>query len=132
MKSAGKTSLIRDPDLKKAIFEYYQTMERLDDWTHIKRVDHQRMTRILSEVMPHELRLWVNYRVPEKDSLWRAAAPDPELMREALKQHPDFEAALEGVIFTANRLIIERAWRDGETHRLEELLVAYLERDHSE
>jgi len=56
MKSAGKTSLIRDPDLKKAIFEYYQTMERLDDWTHIKRVDHQRMTRILSEGMPHELR----------------------------------------------------------------------------
>ena len=57
LKSSAKTGLIRDSDIKRALYNYYAVLNRFDSWLEAKRQNHVRMTGLLNALIPSDLRL---------------------------------------------------------------------------
>lgn len=54
--STGNLRLLRDRALKRRLSEYYQTIDRLEQWTDNWRVVQQDVERIMPELLPLRLR----------------------------------------------------------------------------
>jgi hypothetical protein len=54
--STGNLSLIRDRRLRRELSEYYQTIERLEQWAENWRVIQRDMERLMPELIPLDLR----------------------------------------------------------------------------
>ena len=122
LKSSGKTGLIRDSDIKRALYNYYAVLNRFDSWLETKRQNHARMTGLLNALLAADLRLWANNNNVENHKDWLTKKPNVEALLTAIRSQEGLKAALEGVKYTHERLIIESNWRITRAEEMLEVL----------
>ena len=126
LKSSGKTSLISDVELRKSLYRYYGTLDRIREWNHIKREAHADINQKLSLVLSHDLRVWANNGSSTQRELWNEVRPDPVLLLEKLRNEESLAPALQNMIYTSDRLIVESEWRISLSRRTIQVLRAAL------
>jgi hypothetical protein len=108
--STGNLRLIRDRELRRRLSEYYQTIDRLEQWTENWRLVQQDVERIMPELLPLRLReATISPSAPAAGwtGTWGAPPWTPEFMvsdAEAgqilarLRAHPEARFRIEGMV----------------------------------
>lgn len=108
--STGNLRLIRDRDLKRQLSDYYQTVERLEQWTGNWRLVQQDVERIMPEILPLRLREAVIDPSAPSDGWGRTWEPPPwtpgfgvsaseaDEILARLRAHPEARARIEGMV----------------------------------
>jgi hypothetical protein len=108
--STGNLRLIRDRGFKRQLSEYYQTIERLEQWTENWRAIQRDVERIMPELLPLPLREAVI--TPAAPSAgWNGTWPpspwapdfsvseaDAREIHSRLRAHPEARARIEGMV----------------------------------
>jgi hypothetical protein len=108
--STGNLRLLRDRGLKRRLSEYYQTIDRLQQWSENWRVVQRDVERVMPELLPIPLReAVITASAPPAgwNNTWPPSPWAPEFQvtdkdaREImvrLRAHPDARARIEGMI----------------------------------
>lgn len=108
--STGNLRLIRDRGLKRHLSEYYQTIERLEQWAENWRVIQRDVERLMPELLPlHHREAIITASAPTAgwNGSWPPAPWAPEFsVSEAegreiltrLRAHPQARARIEGMV----------------------------------
>lgn len=108
--STGNLRLLRDRGLKRRLSEYYQTIERLEQWSENWRVIQRDMERVMPELLPlHHREALITPSAPNAgwNSTWDPPPWAPEFHvsnaegRETLarlRSHPEARARIEGMV----------------------------------
>lgn len=129
LKSSGKTGLIRDSNIKKALYEYYAVLGRIESWAEIKRQAHLRMNDFLSKTLPADLRMWANNDNDVNQKEWANKKPNVEVLMILLRSQQGLEAALEDVKYSHKRLIVESDWRIDRAENMLGILKGHTEEE---
>jgi len=127
LKSSGGTSMIRDKELKKSIFRYYALLGNYADWKLQKDEAQRIYQNIQSGLLDPSLRILSNYSEEEKKDFLKENSIDLEKITDKLRTHPDLEAALNGMIYSQDRLLLESDFREFRAEKLIEMLEEHLE-----
>jgi hypothetical protein len=127
LKSSGGTSLIRDKELKKSVFRYYALLGNYADW-RLQKDEAQRIYQnIQSGLLDPSLRILSNYSEEGKKEFLKQNSIDLDQIADKLRAHPDLEAALNGMIYSQDRLLLESDFREFRAEKLLEMLEEHLE-----
>ena len=108
--STGNLRLLRDRGLRRQLSEYYQTIERLEQWTENWRVIQRDVERVMPELLPLHLREGlITPSAPDDgwNSTWGAPPWAPEFdvsdteareLLARLRSHPVARARIEGMV----------------------------------
>ncbi len=125
--STGNLRLIRDRGLKRQLAEYYQTVDRLEQWSENWRVVQRDMERLMPELIPIGIReAVIRDSAPRAgwNDTWPSSPWAPEFdvsesqrnqILTRLREHPEARDRLEGMIrvqgnqYGVLSVILERA-----------------------
>ncbi len=139
--STGNLRLLRDRRLKRQLSEYYQTIERLEQWTENWRVIQRDVERIMPELLPLHLReALITPSAPDEG--WNATWDPPPWAPEfdvsdadgreiltRLRSHPEAKARIEGMVrVQANQYGVMNVIRDRALEMLAAVKAASSER----
>jgi len=108
--STGNLRLLQGRDLKRQLSEYYQTIERLEQWSENWRVIQRDVERLMPELLPlHHREALVTTSAPTLgwNTTWAPSPWAPEFQvseaegREVLarlRAHPEAKARIEGMV----------------------------------
>lgn len=108
--STGNLRLIRDRALKRQLSEYYQTIERLEQWSENWRVIQRDLERLMPELIPlHHREAVISPSAPSSGwtSTWGPPPWTPEFevsesvgrdVLGRLRAHPQARARIEGMV----------------------------------
>jgi len=108
--STGNLRLIRDRELRRRLSEYYQTIDRLEQWTENWRLVQQDVERIMPELLPLRLReATISPSAPRAGwtGTWDAPPWTPEFVvsesqagqiMARLQAHPEARFRIEGMV----------------------------------
>ena len=118
LKNSGKTGLLTNGELRKSLYRYYGTLDRITEWNGIKRDAHGEINKLLSQVISHDLRSWSSEGGSTQHQLWLQSRPDPIPILEKLRNTKSMSAAVDNMIYTSDRLIVESEWRISLSRRI--------------
>ena len=127
LKSSGGTAILRNKELKKKIFRYYALLGNYDDWKLQKDEAQRIYQNIQSGLLDPSLRILSNYSEEEKKDFLSQNTIDLDEITNKLRAHPDLEAALNGMIYSQDRLLLESDFREFRAEALLEMLEEHLE-----
>ena len=122
LKSSGGTSVLKNKELKKKIFRYYALLSNYDDWK-IQKDEAQRIYQnIQAGLMEPQYRILSNYSEEERAEFLTRNTVDLDEIISRVRSHPEIEAALNAMIYTQDRLLLESGFREIRAERLIEAL----------
>jgi len=110
LSSTGNLRLLRDRGLKRQLSEYYQTIERLEQWSENWRVIQRDMERLIPELLPlHHREALITPSAPTDgwNGTWEPSPWAPEFhvsdaeareILSRLRAHPEARARIEGMV----------------------------------
>ena len=108
--STGNLRLLRDRELKRQLSEYYQTIDRLEQWSENWRVVQMDVERLMPELLPLRLREAViqpsapsaGWNGTWGPSPWapefRVSDADAREILAGLRAHPEARPRIEGMV----------------------------------
>ncbi len=126
LKSSGGTSVLKNKELKKKIFRYYALLSNYDDWK-IQKDEAQRIYQnIQAGLMEPRYRILSNYSEEERVEFLAQNTVDLDEIIGRVRSHPEIESALNAMIYSQDRLLLESEFREIRAERLIEALEVEL------
>jgi hypothetical protein len=120
IKSSGQTSIFKNEDLKRVIFEYYSRLERYEEWWQGKLRAKNALDDIKFKLLDPMLLNLSNIDRIKRLEVMSNYKINPDDIINGIRSHNDLLSPLNNMIYTMERISSENLWR---TNSAKEILA---------
>jgi hypothetical protein len=120
IKSSGQTSIFKNENLKREIFEYYSKLERYEEWWQGKLRVKNAMDDIKFKLLDPMLLNLSNIDRTKRLEVMSNYEINPDDIIKGIRSHNDLLPPLNNMIYTMERISAENLWR---TNKAKETLA---------
>ena len=120
IKSSGQTSIFKNEDLKREIFEYYSRSERYEEWWQGKLRAKYALDDVKFNLLDPMLLNLSNLDRSKRLEVMSNYEINPDEIINGIRSHNDLLSPLNNMIYTMERISSENLWR---TNRAKKMLA---------